>query len=169
MHGTVRARYGFALTGAALLALPGLAVADTLEGAIDDEGRQWYILKADGESTANFSEHMPGMLGINIQGHAEDHFVVEGSIAVSITMMDGKPIGGPEVSYFPDAGMFPMYTSTGDGEWHLETVEVDGDTATVTGTYSGQLALVESMQDEADTENTVAVDLRFDVTALRTD
>lgn len=169
MAASTMSRQWFGVLGAALplLLIPAVAGADTLEGSIDGEERQWYILEADGRSTAEFSEHMPGMLGISVQGHAEESFAMRGTIAVSITLIDGEPVGGLEVSYFPEDGMFPMYTSAGESDWNLDPVEEDGDTAAVSGHFTGTLQRVESMRDEPDPDDTLAVELRFDVTAIR--
>lgn len=164
-------RQGRGIAGAALLllVLPALAATDVLEGTVDGEQRRWHIVEANGISTAEFSEHTEGMLGVTVQGHTRNQFAMEGAIAINFTVMDGNPVGDMEVSYFPTDSVFPMYTSIGGGDWTLDPVAVAGNRARVSGSYSGELARVENKHDDPDPGDTITVDLRFDVFAKRSE
>lgn len=159
------ATVGILVAGSLLLGTA--AHADTFEGTIDGEPRQWHILEYEGESTASFSEDF-GMLDVSLQGHAEQRFTTQGTLSINFTLMDSQLIDEPEVMYLPESSMFPNYMAVeGSGQLTLDHYTVDGDTARFSGRYEGELMRYESMRDEPNADDTISVDVRFDIEASR--
>lgn len=157
------------LGGMAMLALLSgpVAYADTLKGSIDGEQRTWHILERQGQSSASFSEIGPNAVSFTVQGHRAQRFETQGSLSINFMLMNGQPMGGAEVAYFPGRRMFPHYNTNDAPGLELDEIVIDGDRARVSGRFRGELVHVESITAGEDPDNTVHVDVRFDVTALR--
>jgi len=156
-----------AVTAGLLLASP--AAADSFQGTLDGKAHTWHILETDGRSTASFSV-LPHGTTFTIQGHADEDrgFSTKGTLAINFTQDDeGQMLSEPEVTFFPSDGLFPNYSSDGSGDWELNTLDIDGDTASIVGTFHGTLNKVEAPGSDADAEDAIEVELEFDVTARR--
>ncbi|AFT69135.1 hypothetical protein B5T_00851 [Alloalcanivorax dieselolei B5] len=138
------------------------AWADTLEGVLEGESLSWHVLHADDASTASFFSIAPGMTSYQIQGHREERFSVAGSISLSFTVMNGKLLAEPEVSFFPEKKLFPMYSNEGQGKLTIEHLE-NGGVPRAKGRYQGTLVRLEGVGKDADRSDTLTLDLLFDV------
>lgn len=149
-----------------IVASCGLAFADTMEGVLGGEERQWQIIDRGGASTANFREIAPRMVQFSLQGHRGERFETEGSLSINFMAMNGVVSGPVEVSYFPASRMFPSYAGRGN-EVEIERLEVDGDRASVQGRFRGTLHHVEGIGATEDPDDTLDIDIHFDLTARR--
>lgn len=148
-----------------LLAVP--AHAETMQGSIDGEQRTWYILERHGDSSATFREVAPNIVSITIQGHRAQRFETEGTLVINFVLMNGQPMEGDGVSYFPGPRTFPHYTTHDAPGLELDEIVIDGDQARVSGRFRGELVHVESITAGEDPDDTIHVDVSFDVTALK--
>ncbi|AGA35320.1 hypothetical protein TVNIR_3692 [Thioalkalivibrio nitratireducens DSM 14787] len=156
------------VAGAALLAAHLIGGAsDRVEGQIDGDARSWHVLEFEGESTATFHEFSHGMIGVSIQGHQAPRFQVQGTISIDFTIMNDQVLDGAEVAYFPERSMTPNYANGGDGRFELLTSDLSGPDARFEGRFVGTLVRFERMDDVPDPDDTIEVELYFDVTATR--
>jgi len=156
------------LTGGALLIVPLIVGgSDRIEGQIDGDARSWHVLEFEGESTATFHEFSHGMIGISIQGHQEPRFQVQGTISIDFTIMNDQVLDGAEVAYFPERSMVPNYANEGEGRFELLTSDISGPQARFEGRFEGTLVRFERMDDVPNPDDTIEVELYFDVTAQR--
>ncbi|WP_077280010.1 hypothetical protein [Thioalkalivibrio denitrificans] len=141
--------------------------ADAMQGTIDGEQRTWHILERQGQSSASFSEIGPDAVSFTVQGHRAERFETQGALSINFMLMNGQPMGGAEVAYFPGRRMFPHYNTNDAPGLELDEIVIDGDRARVSGRFRGEFVHVESMTAGEDPDNTIPVDVHFDVTALR--
>ncbi|UYV18646.1 hypothetical protein K1Y77_14450 [Halomonas qaidamensis] len=144
----------------------GHVVADEISGTLDGEPKEWHIVTHSEGSTANFSELMPGMVNVTVQGHREPRFETQGTLSISFIVMNGDT-GDASVSYFPESGMLPHYGTEQDVPIEIALLEIDGDTGRVKGRVATSLAYVASMTEEHDHSNTMGIDVSFDATLVR--
>ncbi|WP_083007443.1 hypothetical protein [Halomonas sp. GT] len=144
----------------------GHAVADEISGTLDGEPKEWHVVTHSEGSTANFSELMPGMMNVTVQGHREPRFETQGTLSISFIVMNGNA-GDASVSYFPESGMMPHYGTEQDVPIDIELLDVDGDTGRVEGRVATSLAYLASMSEDYDHSNTMDLDVSFDVTLVR--
>lgn len=144
----------------------GHAVADEISGTLDGESKEWHVVTHSEGSTANFSELMPGMMNVTVQGHREPKFETQGTLSISFIVMNGNA-GDASVSYFSESGMLPHYGTEQDVPMDIELLDVDGDTGRVKGRVATSLAYLASMSDDYDHSNTMDIDVSFDATLVR--
>lgn len=150
-----------ALTSLCCLAFP--IHANTLEGELDGETRQWHILERGGNSTAYYSSFGAGMQTLTIQGHAENRYAMQGTLSINLTVMNGNLLGDPEVSYFPESRMFPSYSSE-DGSATLQnfSMQQQGDHIHVSGEVLGNLYRMEGIGQDTNYDDTISINVHFD-------
>ena len=150
------------------LLLSSPAVADTIEGTLNGEPRTWHVFKQGGSSTANFSELVPGMQTVTLQGHVDDEFATQGTVSIGFTLMNGEMVSPPEASYFHTGKFVPNYGNQDTPrQWDLSVREIDGNTMHFAGQYAGTLKL--QGKPTGDEPETIELDVTFDVNAVRTD
>jgi len=153
---------------AALLVVPLIVgSSDRIEGQIDGDPRSWHALKFEGESTATFHKFSRGMIGVSIQAHQEPRFQVQGTISIDFAIMNDQVLGGAEVAYFPGPSIVPSYANEGGGRFELPTSDISGPEAWFAGRFEGSLIRFERMDDVPNPDDTIEVELYFDVTAKR--
>ncbi|HSP56867.1 MAG TPA: hypothetical protein VLO12_01015 [Halomonas sp.] len=145
----------------------GQAMAKEISGTLDGEANEWHVLSHSEGSTASFSEIAPGMLNVTVQGHREDRYETQGTLSIDFMVMQGSP-SQASVTYFHESGLTPHYGTKEEVPIEIETLEIgDGDTGRVTGRVATSLAYVESMTVGHDQDNTLDIDVNFDVTLTR--
>ncbi|PAU72129.1 hypothetical protein ACSTAY_16285 [Vreelandella alkaliphila] len=157
---------GCALLMGGLMLVATPVLADEISGTLDGEPKEWHVVTHSQGSTANFSEMMPGIMNVTVQGHREPRFETQGTLSISFIVMSGDA-GDASVSYFPESGILPHYGTEQDVPIDIELLDVDGDTGRVKGRVATSLAYVASMSDDYDHSNTMDVDVSFDVTLVR--
>lgn len=143
-----------------------LAADASLAGAIDGEPKEWVVVERETTSTASFSELSPGLIRVTIEGHQDDLVTTEGSLVITFMVMQGSP-RETEVNYFPEASRVPVYTLSESDGLSLDTLDIDGDRARIVGSVEDELPRQESFTDEPDPDDSIQLEVRFDVTARR--
>ncbi|MDV2858540.1 hypothetical protein [Oceanimonas sp. CAM02] len=146
----------------ALLVAP-LAVANELTGTLDGKQHSWHILEHEQGSTANFSELMPSMYSVSIQGHRQNKFETKGTFVIDFMVMQGKA-SHASVSYFPESALTPHYGTKEEVPIQLDVLEFNGDTGRASGSVKASLLYMESLQAGHNPDNNLQADIRFDVT-----
>ena len=141
-------------------------MANEIRGTLDGEPHEWHVLSEGDMSTANFSELMPGMVNVTVQGHREARYETQGTLSISFMVMQGAP-SEASVTYFHESGLTPHYGTESDVPIELEVLELEGDSGRAKGRVSTSLAYVESMQSSHDAANSIDLDVEFDVTLVR--
>lgn len=144
----------------------GQVMANEIRGTLDGEPHEWHVLSEGDMSTANFSELMPGMVNVTVQGHREARYATQGTLSISFMVMQGQP-GDASVTYFHESGLTPHYGTESDVPIEIEELEIDGETGRVKGRVATSLAYVESMMTEHDHDNAMEIDVTFDVVLVR--
>ncbi|NAW33456.1 hypothetical protein [Halomonas alimentaria] len=142
------------------------ALANEIHGSLDGEEREWHVVTHAEGSTANYHELMPGMLNVTIQGHREEKFATQGTLSIDFMVMQGSP-SAASVTYFSEASMVPHYGTETEVPIELEVLELEGDSGRAKGRVRTSLAYVESMQSSHDADNSIDLDVEFDVTLVR--
>lgn len=142
------------------------AVANEISGTLDGEPKQWHVITHAEGSTANFSELMPGMTDVTIQGHREQTFETQGTLSISFMVMEGEA-SSAMVTYFPESSIMPHYGTEDEVPIDIEVLDIDGDEGRAKGRVATSLAYLASMSDDYDHSNTMDVDVSFDVTLIR--
>lgn len=155
-----------ALIAAGLGLCAGQVMANEISGTLDGEPHEWHVLSEGGMSTANFSEFMPGMVNVTVQGHREARFETQGTLSIDFMVMQGTP-SEASVTYFHESGLTPHYGTEEEVPIEIEELETDGDSGRVKGRVATSLAYVESMMAGHDHDNVMEIDVTFDVELVR--
>src|SRR5690554_8236825 len=82
----------------------GQVMANEIRGTLDGEPHEWHVLSEGDMSTANFSELMPGMVNVTVQGHREARYEPQRTRRISFLVMQGAP-SEASVTYFHERGL----------------------------------------------------------------
>ncbi|MFC7368751.1 MULTISPECIES: hypothetical protein [Vreelandella] len=159
---------GCALLMGGLMLVATPALADEISGTVDGEPQQWHVITHEDGSTANFSELMPGMTDVTIQGHREQTFETQGTLSISFIVMEGEA-SSAMVTYFPESSIMPHYGTEDEVPIDIEMLDIDGNEGRAKGRIAASLSQVTSMSEGHDHSNTMDVDVSFDVTLVRED
>ncbi|MCA1769604.1 MAG: hypothetical protein LC652_06485 [Halomonas sp.] len=157
-----------AIIAAGLGLCAGQALANEISGTLNGEPHEWHVLSEGDMSTASFSEFMPGMINVTVQGHRNDRYETQGTLSIDFMVMQGQP-GDASVSYFHESGLTPHYGTEEDVPIEIDTLEIDGDSGRARGRVVTSLAYLESMQAAYDHDNAMEVDVSFDVVLTNDD
>lgn len=145
----------------ALLLAP-LAVANELTGTLNGEQHSWHILEHEQGSTANFSELMPGMYSVSIQGHRQNKYETKGTLTIDFMVIQGK-VNTASVTYFPESSLTPHYGTKEEVPIQLDVLELNNENGRASGNVKTTLMYVENLQTEHNPNNTMEIDVSFDV------
>ncbi|WP_043515197.1 hypothetical protein [Halomonas sp. BC04] len=148
---------------------PMSAMAERLEGELDGNEREWYILRQDNESSATFTDVGDGDFLVDIVGFADpDGRRSRDSLSISMAFKDGELLHYDVLNLIGTSAMPPVYTSEGaDVRLTLDTFAVEGGVARVVGSVKGVLALQEALGDAPNLEEGIDIAVAFDITASR--
>lgn len=139
------------------------AVADDISGTLDGEPKEWHVVTHSEGSTASFSELVPGMVNVTIQGHREQRYETQGTLNIDFMVMNGV-VSSASVSYFPENSIMPHYGTAEEVPIDIELLDIDDDPGHTKGRITASLAYVASMSDGHDHSNAIDLDVSFDVT-----
>jgi hypothetical protein len=159
----------------ALLALPGVSAAQeepeivgTMSGLLDEQAHEWFILSQGADSNATYTDAGDRIV-IDLVGFSDpDHWRVRDSLSLSITLVEGEvaafdvlhPIGGTAKP--------PVFTSdNADLLLVIDSFDVEGNKAHVSGRLEGSLAMQRSLEEAATLEEGVLISVEFDAEASR--
>ncbi|MFH7564783.1 hypothetical protein [Oceanimonas smirnovii] len=146
----------------ALLLAP-LAVANELTGTLNGEQHSWHILEHEQGSTANFSELMPGMYSVSIQGHRQNKYETKGTLTIDFMVIQDK-VNTASVTYFPESSLTPHYGTKEEVPIQLDVLELNNENGRASGSVKASLLYMESLQAGHTPDNNLQADIRFDVT-----
>lgn len=146
----------------------GQVMASEISGTLDGEPHEWHVLTHADGSTAYFSELMPDMINVTVQGHREERYETQGTLSIDFMVMQGAP-SEASVTFFHASGLTPHYGTEEEVPIEIEELEIDGETGRVKGRVATSLAYVESMMAGHDHDNVMEIDVTFDVVLMRED
>ncbi len=142
-----------------------------IQGTIDGEENAWERLKAQGDSPEFFTDISSNIQLFNLHGVKDaSRFDPKGSILFSMSRM-GDRVVDVELGYYEDSRAGPDFLANdhvGEIDYTIDSVAIDGDTARVSGSATGELHFVEDrMANEYDASTTRSVTIEFDTTLPR--
>ena len=159
-----------AILGATALILSGTAHAgeEIIRGTVDGEERTWERFDTDDGEPAFFTDLPAGARLFNLHGLRDGSTPNPlGSLIVSVTTFNDN-VGRVEVSYYHEQAGGPDFVGNDqleNVEYEFDRLEVDGDTARISGRVSGELHHRENpLSEETDPSRTRSVEVEFDTT-----
>lgn len=151
----------------ALVGFAGLASAQTFEGTINGQPRSWHVLSQGGDSTVSISQQGNQQMVV-VQGHAEDNYGIKGTLTINAPMQNGQPASAPVVMYFPNATIFPVYVAVAQqpGKFDIKLSDATAQSTKVTGSYQGKLFRQDMHGKAPDMNDSIDIDVKFDLKAL---
>lgn len=159
----------FMICMALSLALPLPALSQEfgqIAATYDGEERTWYTIARESggetQATATYGSSLANFFDLHIQGHPRPTFTSTDVLSVDAMVQGGIEAGGRlvdvEILHIPDGISRPTWTSQDAptrSTLSIEAIETGepGETGTLTGTFSGQVCLRESMTAEPDPMN----------------
>lgn len=157
-----------ALLASAVCAPPAL-MANEISGTLDGEEHTWQIISEGNETSAYFSELVPGMMNVTIQGHRSDTYETQGTLSISFGVMNGEAMDGASVMYLPEKSLTPHYGTEEDIPFTLESLELGEERGRTVGRVTAELPYLISMAEGYDHSRTMEIDISFDVELQRED
>lgn len=145
-----------------------LEIAGSVTGLLDEQEREWLIVREGDDSTATFTE-LGDHIKIELVGFVEgDVGQARESLSLSIILVEGAVTEFDILHPISTTAMPPVFTSEGAAvELTLDTFEVSGSQARVAGSVEGTLALQTELGEDAVMDQGVAIAIEFDTEALR--
>ena len=145
-----------------------LEIAGSVTGLLDEQEREWLIVREGDDSTATFTE-LGDRIKIELVGFVEgDVGQARESLSLSIILVEGAVTEFDILHPISTTAMPPVFTSEGAAvELTLDTFEVSGSQARVAGSVEGTLALQTELGEDAVMDQGVAIAIEFDTEALR--
>jgi hypothetical protein len=139
-----------------------------ITGTLDDEQREWFILNHGRDSSASFVES-GDHITIDITGFIDDEkWETQESLSLSLTVSEAQLTSATVLHPLGDTPSPPLYTSeAGDVEVNLSHYERVNHRVYVAGSIKGALALQVQLGEPPHQEETIAVDVTFDVEAQK--
>ncbi|CAO1665240.1 Secreted protein [Halomonas sp. NYA30] len=151
-------------------ALPNSSeMTSQIKGLLDGELREWFILSHGNDSNASFIESGDDHITIDITGFADDEaWETQEALSISLTINEGELISAVVLHPLGDSTSPPLYTSEGgDVEVTLTHYERASQRVHVAGTIQGVLALQIQLDEPPSQEETIEIDVAFDVEAQK--
>ncbi|MGQ7262640.1 hypothetical protein [Vreelandella sp. V005] len=139
-----------------------------IKGALDDEQREWFILSHGRDSSASFVES-GDHITVDITGFVDDEkWETQESLSLSLTVSEEQLTSATVLHPLGETPSPPLYTSEGgDVEVTLTHYERVNHRVYVAGSIKGALALQVQLGEPPHQEETIAVDVTFDVEAQK--
>ena len=178
-----RVLLGIFVTAATAVAQPqAVTVVGTIEATVNGEPRSWYQIElGSGDSAtpmSSWARVMPTIYDVTIQGFVEERFVLEGALAISLSLSGGLPSDCPcrydentaSILFLIGGSMTDsMYVSYegGDVAVVIDVFEPAGDeTYRVEGSFEGTLPFVADPGAGPDLDDVVDIEGTFDIARL---
>ncbi|MEM1114289.1 MAG: hypothetical protein AAGI11_20410 [Pseudomonadota bacterium] len=144
-------------------------VVGTVKGKVGDVEGQWYAIKIEqngiSAASSNYSSMPGGLADYTIQAHEGRRFSISNSVSISMQYL-GDRVLSSDVTYFPEQGMVPHYTSDENSvAIAMTTMEKIGDVYKLAGTAQGKLYRVASMTGDPDLSDSIDVAIAFEADA----
>lgn len=148
--------------------LPLTAQAQSIEGTLEGEPREWFILSEGRDSNASFIE-VGDQQQVTISGFIEpDNWNAHEALSISLSIEDNQLIDSQVVHLIGNTAMPPLYTSEGGSVTvTLEHFEQQGRQVHVTGHIRGVMALQSDLDVAPSQDEGIDINVQFDVEAYR--
>ncbi|MGP8290710.1 hypothetical protein ACT3OH_10670 [Vreelandella zhanjiangensis] len=148
--------------------LPLTAQADSIEGTLEGEPREWFILSEGRDSNASYIE-VGDQLQVSITGFIEpDNWDAYEALSISLNIEDSQLIDAQVVHLIGNTAMPPLYTSEGGSVTvTLERFEQQGSQVQVAVHIQGVMALQRDLDAIPSQDEGIDIDVQFDVEAYR--
>lgn len=144
-------------------------MAAQIKGSLDGELREWFILSHGNDSNASFIES-GDHITIDITGFVDDEaWETQEALSISLTISgEGQLFSVVVLHPLGDSTSPPLYTSEGgDVEVTLTHYERTSQRVHVAGKIQGVLALQIQLDEPPSQEETIEIDVAFDVEAQK--
>jgi hypothetical protein len=157
-------------------------ILGTIDGTVDGEPVQWYQIELPGPGGAtplsSWSSPFAGIHEVTLQGFQEPRFMLEGAIAISLSLTGGLPTDCPcrydafsaSLLYLSEGSMTEsLYVSDegGDASVVIDVFEPVGEDAyRVTGSFEARLVFVRDLASGPDPDDAIDVAGTFTIEPL---
>ena len=143
-------------------------IAAQIKGSLDGELREWFILSHGNDSNASFIES-GDHITIDITGFVDDEaWETQEALSISLAISEGELISAVVLHPLGDSTSPPLYTSEGgDVEVTLTHYGRASQRVHVAGKIQGVLALQIQLDEPPSQEETIEIDVAFDVKAQK--
>lgn len=137
-----------------------------IEGSLDGELREWFVLSQGDDSNASFVER-GDQLHIDVIGFADSYsWDAREALAMSLTVEQETLTQAEVVHLISSAAMPPLYTSKeSEVTVTLSHFEQQGRIAHIAGRIEGNLALQEALGEPPNPAESVSIDVQFEIEA----
>ena len=142
-------------------------LAAQIEGTLDDEQREWFILSHGNDSNASFVEQGDEIV-IDITGFVDDEaWETQEALSISLTVNnEAQLISAVVIHPLGESISPPLYTSEGGGaDIRLTHYERTRQRIHVSGQIKGVLALQLTLDEPPSQEESIEINVEFDVKA----
>lgn len=148
--------------------LPLTTQAANIEGTLEGEPREWFILSEGRDSNASYIE-VGDQLQVTITGFVEpDDWNAHEALSISLNIEDSQLIDAQVVQLIGNTAMPPLYTSEGGSVTvTLAHFEQQGSQIHVTGHIQGAMALQSDLDALPSQDEGIDINVQFDVDAYR--
>ncbi|MCE8019960.1 hypothetical protein HOP51_07510 [Halomonas sp. MCCC 1A11036] len=143
-------------------------IAGSMMGLLDGQEREWFIVRQGADSNATFTE-LGDHIKIDLVGFVEpDDWRVRDSLSLSITLEDGEVTQFDVLHAIGATAMPPVFTSDHAAlNLTLDTFNVEGVRARVSGRVQGILALQKALEEAPSVDEGIGISVEFDAEASR--
>lgn len=148
--------------------LPLTSQAASIEGTLEGEPREWFILSEGRDSNASYIE-VGDQLQVSITGFIEpENWDAYEALSISLNVEDSQLIDAQVVHLIGNTAMPPLYTSEGGSVTvTLERFEQQGSQVHVAGHIQGVMALQSDLDATPSQDEGIDINVQFDVEAYR--
>ncbi|RUR30585.1 hypothetical protein [Vreelandella nanhaiensis] len=148
--------------------LPLSVHASSIEGTLEGEAYEWFVLNGGQDSSAAYVE-TGNQLDITITGFMDpDSRDAREALSMHLSVEDGELVDAQVVQLIGSAATPPFYTSEGGSvAVSISHFEQQGRLLHVAGRIKGSMALQNSVEAAQGPDEEIAIDVHFDVEAYR--
>lgn len=148
--------------------IPLTAQAASIEGMLEDEAHEWFVVSQGNDSSASFMQR-GDELHIDITGFREPRSEdARDALAMSLIVQQEALTEAKVVQLINGTTVPPLYTSEGgDVTVTLSHFERDGPQVHIVGRVEGSLALQTQLGSAPEPRQNISVDVNFDVKARK--
>lgn len=143
-------------------------LAPEIEGVLDGEPHEWFILSQGSDSNASFIE-LGDQVRVDITGFIDDErWNAREALTISLTMQEEELIATEVIYLIGDTPLPPLYTSeNAQVTVSLTHYERDRQTVHIAGSIQGVMALQVQLDAPPSLEEGIDIDVLFDVQAQK--
>ncbi|RUR40969.1 hypothetical protein ELY25_03760 [Vreelandella populi] len=148
--------------------LPLSVHASSIEGTLEGETYEWFVLNGGQDSSAAYVETGEQM-DITIMGFIDpDSRDAREALSMHLRIEDGELVDAQVIQLISSAATPPFYTSEGGSvDVSISHFEQQGRLLHIAGHIQGSMALQNSMDAVQDPDEEIMINVHFDVEAYR--